>query len=87
MERREIKNLQGLQQLAFDWCPLQLGVKSENCQGRWMELDETELRMLAIVLTRSIAGQPPLAQCSAALRTLAEYCASGAQFLAARTAA
>lgn len=71
---------QGLLTLDFNNASLKLGAKSANCDGRWMELDEDDMRVLYALLTKDIAGAGSAVESSAALNALAAFAASAAQW-------
>ncbi len=69
----------GILTLDFNNVSLKLGVKTPACEGRWMELDEEDLRVLYALLTKDIAGAGSAVESSQPLNALAAFCASAVQ--------
>ncbi len=68
--------------LDFNNVSLKLGVQTPACEGRWMELDETDLRVLYALLTKDVAGAGSAVESSPSLNALAAFCASAVQWYA-----
>ncbi len=66
--------------LDFGQTALQLGARTDTCNGRWMELDAEDMAILHALLTRSINEMPPVVRASQPLRALADWCAAGVQW-------
>lgn len=69
-------------QLDFSRHSIALGVYRRGYEAPWVELDEVDLRILAMLLTRQLPGVSAIpAESSEALRLLAVWAQAGAEWL------
>lgn len=66
--------------LDFNNIAFKIGAESANCQGRWTEFDEQDMRILFALLTKNVMGQGSAAESSESLNILAQFCAAGIQW-------